>query len=166
MIFGGWLLFTGVRDLLLHFLHFMVRNWNNLRLPEYDMGFPHVAKSEFIQRWMKCGLECLECYRFLILSGLFISLVPVQNWPKMLLNTNSQKIVAFYPGQADCTTHQWPWPTSPVVLPCIWTTLTQGVSVHHEQGGPGGLSSGKLAPSGAEARRSRNTSLICEAHCP
>lgn len=48
MILGGWLLFTGVSEM--HFLHFMGRNWNNLRLPEYDMGFPHVAKSELIQR--------------------------------------------------------------------------------------------------------------------
>lgn len=48
MVFGGWLLFTGVSEM--HFLHFMGRNWNNLRLPEYDMGFPHVVKSELIQR--------------------------------------------------------------------------------------------------------------------
>lgn len=58
------------------------------------------------------------------------------------------------------------WPTRPVVLPCSWTTLTQEGSSHHEQGGPGGLSSGKLAPSGAEERQCRNTSLICEARCP
>lgn len=50
MIFLGWLLFTGVNDLLLHFLHFMGHNWNNSRLSEYDMSFLHVAKSELIQR--------------------------------------------------------------------------------------------------------------------
>lgn len=29
MILLEWLLFTGVSDLLLHFSHFMGRNWNN-----------------------------------------------------------------------------------------------------------------------------------------
>lgn len=44
--------------------------------------------------------------------------------------------------------------------------LTQEGSLHHEQGGPGDLYSGKLTPSDAEDQQSRNTSLICEAHCP
>lgn len=113
MIFLGWLLFTGVNDLLLHFLHFMGHNWNNSRLSEYDMSFLHVAKSELIQRWMK---RVLECYTFLILSRLFIPFAPVQSENKMTVNKNSPTIIAFYPGQADCTTHQWPWPMSTVVL--------------------------------------------------
>jgi len=49
MTFGGWLLFSGVSDVLLQVLHFMRCNWKNSRLSEYDMGFPPVAKSEFIQ---------------------------------------------------------------------------------------------------------------------
>lgn len=163
MIFWGWLFFTEVTDLLLHFLG---RNWNNLSVSEYYMGFPCVAESEFIQMWMKCGLKCFKCYRFLILSGLFMSSAPVQSWHKMLLNKNSPTIVAFYPGQADCITHQWPWPTRPVLLLCSWTTLNQKGPLHHQQCGPGGLSSGKLAPSDVEEWWSRTTSLICEVHCP